>query len=414
MRIIVVGAGVAGLGSAVYLRRDGHQVTVIDPLPPAGGASFGNAGMISPGAHLPQALPGMLKKVPGWLMDPLGPLAIRPRAVPRALPWLLRWIGASREPRVRQIAAALHELHRDSFDCWTELLGPTRMDRLFRRQGQMHAWEGGGPATADLASALREQFGVRTRLLDGGEMRDLFPGLSPTVTRGLMMPDNGHVTSPAKVVTALAEVLQAEGGALCAERVMKLIPAEGGGWLAMTNVANHQADAVVVSAGAWSTDLLKVLGIRLPVQAERGYHVSLPDPSVTLPMPISMKSRGFAMTPMEEGLRCAGTVEIAALDAPPDERRARKLLTHAQALFPGLEHGPVRLWMGSRPSTPDSLPVIGPVARHPGLFLCTGHGHFGMTAGPPSGRLLARLMRVNDPTGDSRYGLDRFGWSMIA
>jgi D-amino-acid dehydrogenase len=409
MRIVVVGAGVAGLSSAVYLLRDGHQVTVLDPLPPAGGASFGNAGMISPTAHLPQALPGMLRQVPGWLMDPLGPLAIRPRAVPRALPWLLRWIGASREPRVWQIAEALHDLHRESFESWAELLGAVQMAALFRRQGQMHAWEGGAPPKADLASALRAHFGTETRVLDGAEMRDLFPGLSPTVTRGLMMPDNGHVTSPAKAVTALAEVLQAEGGTLLAQRVMKLIPAEGGGWLVMANSANHRADVVVVAAGAWSTDMLKALGIRLPVQAERGYHVSLPDPSVTLPMPISMKSRGFAMTPMEEGLRCAGTVEIAKLEDPPDERRAHKLLSHAQALFPGLSHGPVRLWMGSRPSTPDSLPVIGPVARRPGLFLCTGHGHFGMTAGPPSGRLLAQLVRANDPAGDPRYGLARFG-----
>lgn len=409
MRVVVVGAGVAGLSSAVYLRRDGHQVTVLDPLPPAGGASFGNAGLISPGAHLPQALPGMLRQVPRWLLDPLGPLAIRPRAALRALPWLLRWIAASREARVRQIAQTLHDLHRDSFECWTELLGPMRVEALFRRQGQMHAWEGGAPAKADLASALRERFGTRARVLDGAEMRDLFPGLSPSVTRGLVMPDNGHVISPAKAVAALGEVLRIEGGTVLAQRVMKLVPTEGGGWLVMADTANHRADAVLVSAGVWSTEMLKALGVRLPVQAERGYHVSLPNPSVPLPMPISIKSRGFAMTPMEEGLRCAGTVEIARPEDPPDERRAQKLLAHARALFPGLRHAPARMWMGSRPSTPDSVPVIGPVARRPGLFLCTGHGHFGMTAGPSSGRLLARLMRVNDPAGDPRHGLGRFG-----
>nr|WP_283949873.1 FAD-dependent oxidoreductase [Limobrevibacterium gyesilva] len=192
---------------------------------------------------------------------------------------------------------------------------------------------------------------------------------------------------------------------------MKLIPTAGPGWMAMTNVANHAGDAIVVAASAWSVPLLKPLGVALPIQAERGYHASLPDPSVTLPMPISMKSRGFAMTPMEEGLRAAGTVEIAAQDDPPDDRRAERLLTHAQALFPGLRHGTPRLWMGTRPSTPDSLPLIGPVASWPGLFLCTGHGHFGMTAGPPSGRLLASLIRSNDrrPAGVKSYGLDRFG-----
>jgi D-amino-acid dehydrogenase len=328
---------------------------------------------------------------------------------PRALPWLLRWIGAGRAARVKEIAQGLRELHRGSFDCWTELLGADQVAALFRRVGQVHAWEGAAPAKDELSAALRDAFGIRTRVLDGAELRALFPGLSPAVTRGLMMLDNGHVVSPVKAVTALADTLRGEGGAVLPERVMKLIPADGGGWLAMTNAANHRAERVVVAAGAWSVDLLRPVGIRLPMQAERGYHCSLPDPSATLPMPISMKSRGFAMTPMEEGLRCAGTVEIADRDDPPDERRAQRLLTHAKALFPGLRHGMPRLWMGSRPSMPDSLPVIGPAGQRPGLFLCTGHGHFGMTAGPPSGRLLAKMIHRNDQSHDPRYGLSRFG-----
>jgi D-amino-acid dehydrogenase len=173
---------------------------------------------------------------------------------------------------------------------------------------------------------------------------------------------------------------------------MKLIPREGVGWLVMTNTANRTADRVVIAAGAWSATLLAPLGIRVPLETERGYHAMLFSPSVTPPIPISSKSRAFFMTPMEDGLRVAGTVEIAGLDAPPDERRAKVLVEHARRLFPALQADEVRLWMGFRPSTPDSLPILGPASGRAGLYLAFGHGHFGMSGGPPSGRLLARLI----------------------
>jgi D-amino-acid dehydrogenase len=180
--------------------------------------------------------------------------------------------------------------------------------------------------------------------------------------------------------------------------------------MVMTNLANRGADHVVVAAGAWSGRLLAPLGIRVPLETERGYHAMLFAPSVVPPMPISSKTRAFFMTPMEDGLRVAGTVEIAGLDAPPDERRARVLVDHARRLFPALRVGDVRYWMGFRPSTPDSLPILGPVAGRPGLYLAFGHGHFGMSGGPPSGRLLARVIMGRSPGLDpDPYRAQRFG-----
>jgi D-amino-acid dehydrogenase len=190
---------------------------------------------------------------------------------------------------------------------------------------------------------------------------------------------------------------------------MKLIPREAGGWLTMTNLANRNADRVVVAAGAWSAQLLSPLGIRVPLETERGYHAMLFSPSVTPPIPISSKTRAFFLTPMEDGLRIAGTVEIAGLDAPPDERRARILVEHAQRLFPELQANDVRYWMGFRPSTPDSLPILGPAPRQHALYLAFGHGHFGMSGGPPSGRLLARLIIGESPGIDpAPYDMRRF------
>ena len=407
--VIVAGAGVVGLSTALYLRRAGLDVAVVDPLPPAGGASFGNAGLISPDTAVPIALPGMLPKVPRWLMDPLGPLSVRPSYFPRALPWLLRWVESGRLHRVLAISDAMRALHREAMDCWRELLGPELYRELFRPLGQVHVWEGGGDTSnAKLERQIRERHGIDTETLAADDLRQMFPGIAREVTHGLLVPGNGFTVSPQRSVQALGKLFAHEGGALINERAMKLIPDEGG-WMLMTNTANRAANHVVIAAGAWSLQLLEPLGIKLPLETERGYHATLFDPEVVPPLPISNKTRAFGMTPMEDGIRVAGTVEIAGLDAPPNEQRAKILVQHARRMFPGLSGKDVRYWMGFRPSTPDSLPILGAASGRPGLHFAFGHGHFGMTGGPPSGRLVARMI-VGQPTGidPAPYAAQRF------
>jgi len=407
---IVVGAGVAGMSTALYLRRAGLDVAVIDPLPPAGGASFGNAGLISPDTAVPIALPGMLPKVPRWLMDPLGPLSVRPSYFPRALPWLMRWVESGRAARVLAISDAMRALHGATLDCWQELLGPQLYRELFRPIGQVQVWEGNAEASnTKLEQEIRERHGIRTEALAVDDLRQMFPGIAREVSHGLLVPGNGFTVSPQRSVRTLGELFTHEGGALINERAMKLIPNEAGGWMVMTNTANRSANHVVIAAGAWSRQLLRPLGIKLPLEAERGYHAMLFNPEVVPALPISNKTRAFGMTPMEDGLRVAGTVEIAGLDAPPDEQRAKILVRHARQMFPGLSGRDVRYWMGFRPSTPDSLPILGPAAGRPGLHFAFGHGHFGMTGGPPSGRLVARMIVGERPATDpAPYAAQRF------
>ncbi len=408
---IVVGAGVAGLSTALYLRRAGVKVAVIDPLPPAGGASFGNAGLLSPDTAVPIALPGMLRKVPGWLTDPLGPLSVKPGYFPRALPWLMRWVQAGRLVRVMAISDAMRALHRDSLACWQELLGASLYRELIRPTGQVQVWEGDADtANAAVEQAVRDRHGIRADILTADDLRQMFPGIAREVTRGLLAPGNGFTVSPARSVGMLAELFRGEGGELIHERAMKLIPRDGGGWMVMTNTANRDADNVVVATGAWARQLLDPLGIKVALETERGYHAMLFDPEVMPALPISNKTRAFGVTPMEDGLRVAGTVEIAGLEAPPNEARAKALVGHAKRMFPALRGDKARHWMGFRPSTPDSLPVLGDVARHPGLHLAFGHGHFGMTGGPPSGRLVSRLITGQAPGLDpAPYAAARFG-----
>jgi len=407
---IVIGAGVAGLSTALYLQRAGVAVAVIDPLGPAGGASFGNAGLLSPDTAVPIALPGMLRKVPGWLTDPLGPLSVRPSYAPRALPWLLRWIGSGRLQRVLAISDAMRALHRESLECWQELLGSTLYRDLIRPAGQVQVWEGDADtANAAVERQVRARHGIRTEELNADDLRQMFPGIAREVTRGLLMPGNGFTVSPQRSVQTLGDLFRQEGGMLINERAMKLIPREGSGWMVMTNIANRSTEHVVVAAGAWSRQLLDPLGIKVALETERGYHAMLFAPEIMPALPISNKTRAFGVTPMEDGLRVAGTVEISGLDAPPNEARAKVLVQHAQRMFPALTGAQVRYWMGFRPSTPDSLPILGDAHGRPGLHLALGHGHFGMTGGPPSGRLVARLITGQAPGIDpTPYAAQRF------
>ncbi len=407
---IVIGAGVAGLSTALYLQRAGIKVAVIDALPPAGGASFGNAGLLSPDTAAPIALPGMLSKVPGWLMDQAGPLVVRPGYFPKALPWLMQWIAAGRLDRVLQISDAMRALHRETLTCWRDLLGPELYRDLIRPSGQVQLWEGETEtASAAVERQVRERHGLPSQLLNADDLRQMFPGIARTITRGMLIPGNAHTRSPARMVQSLGDLFQAAGGEIIAERVMKLIPQEGGGFMVMTNIANRRAPQVALAAGAWSQRLLDPLGIHVKLETERGYHAMLSSPGVDPAFPISYKTRGFGITPMEDGLRIAGTVEIAGLDPAPDEHRAKLLVQHAKRLFPALQTRDVRYWMGFRPSTPDSLPFLGPAPGYPGLFLAFGHGHFGMTGGPPSGKLVAALMTGAPPGIDvTPYRPNRF------
>src|SRR5262245_40770833 len=227
--ILVIGAGVVGLSTALYLRRSGRDVVVIDPLPPPGGASFGNAGMISADTSIPVALPGMLRQVPSWLIDPLGPLAVRPSYFPKALPWLLKWIAASRPARVEKISDAMRALHKEAFACWKELLGPEHYADLVRPVGQVHVWESDGESeSAALERRLRERQGIASEVLTSDDLRQMFPGISRAVRRGVLVPGNGYTVNPQRIVQTLHRLLLEAGGRLLAENVLKVIPRQDG------------------------------------------------------------------------------------------------------------------------------------------------------------------------------------------
>ena len=244
--------------------------------------------------------------------------------------------------------------------------------------------------------------------LSKSALQRLYPGISDRVSRGLLLPGNAHSVNPGAMVQALADRFKSEGGHIIVESVLRIWRDGSSGWTVMTNFGNHRSDGVVMAAGIWSDQLLRPLGLRVPMESERGYHAVVRTSSIELSMPILNKSRYFGLCSMDDGLRVSGTVEIAGLNASPDLARAKTLARQACELFPDLG-GEEIYWMGHRPSLPDGLPMIGPVHGHPGLNLCFGHGHSGLTAAPQSGKLLAELMCNEQVTVDPEpYSPARF------
>jgi len=409
--VAVIGAGIVGISVARHLQRDGCRVTVVDPLPPGQGASFGNAGGIAVTEVVPLSVPGLVWRVPRWVLDPLGPLHLRWPHLPRLVPWLWRfWRAGSRrqaEATSRVLAGLLASVYED----YDILLAETGIRDILHRNGCISLYESEAALRRDsLEWDLKRACGVRLERLGPEEIRQLEPDLAPIFAAGMFMPDWGHVADPHRVVTAIAEVFIRDGGTIRPGRAVDFEVAPEGPRALLTDGGERVAfDQLVVAAGAWSGGLARRLGSRVPLESERGYHATLPRAGVRLRRMLHSAAGGFVLTPMAMGLRLAGTVELGGLHAPPDYRRAQVLVERATRLLPGLNAEGASVWMGHRPSLPDSLPVIGRSPLFANLFYAFGHGHLGLTEGPTTGRLVAALAAGRPPGIDlAPFRVDRF------
>ncbi len=409
-RVAVIGAGVVGLACASALQMRGHPVTVIDPRPPGEYCSLGNAGCFSRASFVPLGAPGMWKKVPGWLLDPKGPLSIPVGYMPRVAPWLWRLQRASSRARVTRIADELRPLMDASIAKWRPLAAWAGVPDLIVQKGYAWVYESEAGFLGDaLGRTIRMERGVKIEVIAGPAVREFEPALAPTVTQVVFMPEQGHCPNPLRLSQALAKRLRA-GGARFVRRAARAFEcADGRVARILTDGGSVDADAVVVAAGAHSNELSLQLGSRVPLETERGYHVMLESPSLTPRIPIMSGEGKYFVTPMEGGLRIAGTVELAGLKAPPNDARADALLSGGKHLFPGLGHGRVARWMGHRPSLPDSKPVLARSPRVPNAYFAFGHGHVGLTAAATTAEIVADLVAGKPPYMDVKpFAADRF------
>ncbi len=409
-RIAVIGAGAVGLSAATWLWRKGCDVTVIDERGPGEGCSFGNAGNISSVAVVPYGMPNSIFKVMGWLLDPLGPLTIRPAAFPRLVPWFLRWIGASRAENAIRASRAMRVLHAPSYALFQDLAADAGLAHLLERKGQLRvSTKAGGAHGSELARLMRQAAGVRIEELAPDDVRRMEPSLASIYREVLFFPDVGICRDPHGLAKGMADHLRGNGVHFARARVTGFEMGPQGAVAALGQGERWPFDRLVIAAGAWSSTLTERLDVKIPLTAERGYHVTLTDPGLMPFCTIADNDRAFIATPMTMGLRLAGTAEFAPIDAPPDWNRARVLLKHAKTMFPGVRTEQFTEWMGSRPSIADGLPVLDRAPGHRAVVLAFGNGHFGLMASPMMGKLAAALALDEAADADlAPYGAARF------
>ena len=408
--VTVIGAGIVGICCALELANSGLTVRVIDREGPAEGTSFGNAGVISPWSCVPQSLPGQWKNIPRWILSPKGPVALRWTYLPYLMPWLARFLASAQVSRIDRIADGILSLNRNCPDLYRELLRGTGHENLVRDSCYIHVFRDSRQAdSGQVQWALRRERGVPMEFVSGDEAREIEPALSPVYQGAVLIRGQARALNPGRLGQVLADKARDLGVVFTRALVRELMPGNSGSFRIRTEQGIVSSPQAVVAGGAWSARLLAPLGVRVSLEAERGYHVVFANPGVTLNNSVLDGDRKFVASSMEMGLRCAGTAEFAGLDAVPDYRRTKVIARLARDMLPGMNSADISEWMGSRPSTPDSLPCIGPVPGQPGLFAAFGHGHLGLTQAPMTGRLTAAMVcEKSGPIDIAPYRLDRF------
>ena len=391
--VTILGAGIIGICSALSLAERGLKVRLIDRDEPGQATSFGNAGVISPWSIVPQSMPGLWRKIPFWLMDPSGPVAVKPSYLPRLAGWGLRFLAQGRAARVRQISAAMDTLNRDCITLFRHHLHGTGHEGLIRDSYYIHAFRKAAAARLDtFDNQLRRSAGAELDRIGATELRALEPALSPEFQAAIVIKGQARALSPGRIGQVLADKLRKMGGEILRAEIRSIRPKEGGGWTIETDRGSLTAPKLVLAMGVWSAQLLKPLGIRIPLQSERGYHVCFGDPGIILNNSIMDVDMKIVASSMEDGLRVAGTAEFAGLDAPENETRIKALVKVARRLSPELRIERYTTWSGQRPSLPDSLPCIGEIEGLPDLIAAFGHSHYGLMMAPKTGRIVADLV----------------------
>jgi len=399
--VIVIGAGVIGLSAAIAAQGRGLSVVVLDKTGPAAGASAGNAGAFAFTDILPLASPGILRKAPKWLLDPLGPLSVPPAYALRIAPWMFRFWRACSPARVAHSTAAqtaLMDLSKAELEPFLQESGTFAM---LRKDGNLQVYE----SEAELKSSLpgwqaREEHGIAFRHLDAAGMAEIQPGLAPRFTHGTFTPGWYSIADPRLYTLALAEHFRARGGTIERLEVESLAPRDGGVTIHARGGETRQAAQAVLAAGAFSHRIARSIGERIPLETERGYNTTLPPDAFDLRMQVTFGGHGFVVSRLSTGIRVGGAVELGGLDLLPNFRRSEAMLAKARAFLPGLKSDDGVQWMGFRPSLPDSLPAIGRARATPRVVYAFGHGHLGLTQSAGTARLVADLLTDRPPAID--------------
>jgi len=401
---LVIGGGIVGVCCALYLQRAGYAVTLVDPEAPGNSTAKWSCGQMAVGEVVPLSKPGILRKVPGWLLDSTGPLALRPSALPGIFPWFMRFVACARPTRIRQIATELASLTQHAYDDYAPLLAACTQPNWFGEYPVLEVFESPqGLAHERAHLALREALGFQVQEINGKEIGDLEPALAGKFQQGLLFADWRQVRDTEGFIVALTDSFVQQGGRRLQTRVTRIEEANGRATgVQLEDGQQCAADVLVLAAGVGSKGLWGTLGMSVPLAGIGGYQAVLTDPGVVLCHSVIYADGGFCFSPMTRGLQIGGTIEFAADGAAPDMRRADIIVQKARRLLPALraEAGNMEYGVGWRPFVPDTKPVIDRSPRLTNVLLAFGHGQLGLTLGATTGRLVAQMARGEAPAQD--------------
>lgn len=395
--VTVIGGGIIGVCIAYELQKRGMHVLLIDRTDPGLGCSFGNSGAISPASIAPLAMPGILRSVPSMLGRKDSPLFLPWKYLPRAFPWLVQFVASARHSKVERSAAKLVQVHAKAVELHTDLASEVGASDLLLKRGHLHLYRDQKAFTQDAMSwRLRKQYGIHFDIIDREQILQLEPNISSDYRVGVFLPDQITIRNPFQYLSAILEKYLANGGQLLKADVESIKKEENGLWTLKTTDSTISSPNAVVAAGSWSRSLLAPLGIKLALEAQRGYHVQFQGGTSPVTRTVVLTDRKVFVTPMTEGLRVGGTVEIAGLKSTPTKARAEALADIAHENFKQLEQQSFSTWSGYRPCMPDSVPMIGPCQGHPGLYVATGHGHLGLTDAVGTSKRIADAIETKE------------------
>ena len=397
--VAVLGAGIVGVSAAFSVRQRGLSVVLVDRREPGSETSYGNAGILSSGSISPLNNPSLWSALPKYLTNQNAALRWNIGWAMRNPDWVIRFLANATTARLRPRATALHGLIGTSLKLHREWIVKAGAGQRIRETGWLKAWRSDAVASAKLEQALLTEYGIESQLLDRQDISALEPSIVPVYKVGLLHTQTASVDSPGNVVKAYATMLAGAGGEVRQSDIKAIVP-DGEGWRVVLADGAISARHVVVALGPWSADILRPLGYRVPLAFERGYHREYkPNPARTLQRPIHDSDGSFLMTPMENGIRVTSGVELTDRDAPSSFAQIDEVEPMARGV---VEFGEAvgDTWRGSRPTLPDSLPMIGPAPRHQGLWLAFGNQHIGFTTGPATGAAIAAMIGGTPPSFD--------------
>ena len=410
MTTAVIGAGIIGTTLAYALRRRGRDVVLIERDGPGKGASYGNMASIAVTEFMPASRPSIWKQIPGWMLDPEGPVRVRPAYMPKLTPWFLRFIAASRPSKLRALEAQGAALCQRVYDDLNPLLKETGLEGELSEEGCLSLYSDEAEFKADREHIeILERFGFPHEVIGRQAIKALEPELSDKIGLAVLFPQNRSMKNPYQLVVKLAEGFAALGGKIERGEVVGFERGEAMQAVLLKDGRRIAAAEVVVAAGVHSAKLAKMLGEPIPLETERGYHTQIMAPGIAMKHSIIWPARAFMVTPTAGGIRVGGTVEMAGIDAAPDFRRSKVTVKRAKEALPNLRCEDYTEWMAHRPAFPDTVPVMSASARTKGLYYATGHGHLGLTYAATNARLMADLITGAKPPIDMKpYRVDRF------